>query len=293
MATTNQQAASALGVTLTGNQAMDDDAILHALSGASEAAKEAFFSIGAAPNDPRGYANATFAGHQEITKVLGADNKPVDVSSLDPAARDFYAQVNAGHEQTRSELENIFTNVLGVQRTATHEDAYGISSFDVSPTPDPGDGGGVHATPDPGNSGSGNSPSPKWSVPAPRPEITSPEIIPNPVSAVIAGDSTGGTSGASGGSSSSSGSSGSGGSATGSVGSSGDSSSPINRLIDLVAAQQGGGGGSSGGGIVALPTPLDSGTASSGSGIGKFILIALILGATYWFYRHHKAKSAK
>lgn len=71
------------------------------------------------------------------------------------------------------------------------------------------------------------------------------------------------------------------------------STDPINRLIDLVAAQYAGGGGSpaDAGGVVALPTEIAGSDASAAAPMGtgaKLLLIGGLGALAFWWYKHHK-----
>lgn len=87
-----------------------------------------------------------------------------------------------------------------------------------------------------------------------------------------------------------------GGSSTGGQGSINTGSSTIDRLIDLVAAQYAGagvkGGGSGFDGLVSGPLAVaDEGagtTKSGGSGALVFVILIVLAGLGYWYYKKHK-----
>lgn len=107
-----------------------------------------------------------------------------------------------------------------------------------------------------------------------------------------AGGGDGGGSGGGGGGGGSGGGGTGGGSGGGGSGTSTTPTDPINRLIDLVAAQYAGGGSSpaDAGGVTALPTEIaGSGTSAAPMSSGAKLLLIGGLGAlAFWWYKHHK-----
>jgi hypothetical protein len=260
-----QAAASKLGVTLTGDYGHDSDAIMHALSGASEAMKEAFTATRYAPAgvSAQAYADANFSGHQQVTNVIAGDNSHVALSDPSVAwAGDYWSGVNAEHAKTATELTRLLSDAFSGKPTVDGADT--VRSSDAT---NPNASRLTFGKFDPNGLGPAAD-----TNPATQPNSTFPALAlgtgPVPVTPGTPPETTPGTPPATGG-------------------------TPIDKLIDLVAAQYAGSGGMGSGSIVALPTGVaDGGGAdtSSGSNVGKVLIVGgIVAGLAYWYYKKHKA----
>lgn len=136
--TTNfAQAASVLGITLTGDKAHDDDVVAHALGGASTAQKAAFFDVRYAATSPMFAADIAKAVGP-VTSVLTGDNTRVSVDDPSVAfARDYYEGINAAAAKTVSEFNTLVAQAFSGKPTAEHDDSFGVQNGTTSPNSSP------------------------------------------------------------------------------------------------------------------------------------------------------------